>query len=486
MVIPRRDAPPASASNWIGFARLSVVSDVRADIVEWATMDNLGIQPPLAPAFLISEAMPFEFPRKMDDLFYELAQRGVPLALLIAALRLAVLLNRETDPLFVVLGTPMRGVAGSAERKFHLAAWYVEPSVVRGLRLTLLQFDPDPRLQQLGEELEQVLVNWLKTADVNWCLVREDRPEIVTPRDRGSALAWFKGKAVSVWGCALGSHVAELLTRAGARRIVLRDKGIVTPGILARQLYSDGDIGKFKVEALSARLKAIRPDIEIEEHCGDLLSGPLAVADWTDSADVVIETAAAGGVMAKIEAVRRQRTTRRGCLHDALAAATTELRTHVADHLIGGRNPLQHLRDVLAQAAQLATALRAGIVLGHVHLDLAWKMIGQCAAGVARLRIGGLRSYFASLHTLGLRGLQIFQPQFQLLDLLCDLLRGAPEQHPAQLLKLQLQILHFIVARAQLFVGCLQHRPQHFRIEHLQIGERAAASSHGQEYAMNM
>jgi hypothetical protein len=181
-----------------------------------------------------------------------------------------------------------------------------------------------------------------------------------------------------------------------------------------------------------------------------------------------------------------QRTTRRGCLHDALAAAATELRTHVADHLIGGRNPLQHLRDILAQAAQLATALRAGIVLRHVHLDLAWKMIGQRAAGVARLRIGGLRSYFASLHTLGLRGLQIFQPQFQLLDLLCDLLRRAPEQHPAQLLKLQLQILHFIVARAQLFVGCLQHRPQHFRIEHLQIGERAATSSHGQEYAMNM
>ena len=43
-----------------------------------------------------------------------------------------------------------------------------------------------------------------------------------------------------------------------------------------------------------------------------------------------------------------------------------------------------------------------------------------------------------------------------------------------------------IVTREQLFMRRLQHRPQRVHIEPLQIGQRRAASSHGQEYAMNM
>jgi integrative and conjugative element protein (TIGR02256 family) len=311
VVIPRTDAPAVSATNWLGFAQLAKVSETRADIVGWATLQDIGDQSPFAPAFLISEPMPYEFPRNMGDLFSELERRGVSIGLLITALRVAVLLNRETDPLFVVLGTPMRGVAGSAERKFHLAVWYVDPGMMSGLRLSLHKFNPDPRVQQLGEEIERIVLDWLKIADVEWCLVREDRPEIVIPRDQNSATAWFKGKAISIWGCgALGSHVAEFLTRGGVRKLVLHDRGIVTPGILARQLFSDEDIGKTKVTALSARLKEIRPGIEIEEHAGDLLAGPLASGDWTDGADVVIETTGAGAVLSKAEAARRRNNRR--------------------------------------------------------------------------------------------------------------------------------------------------------------------------------
>lgn len=311
VVIPRTDAPAVSAANWIGFSQLANVSETRADIVGWTALQDIGDQSPFAPAFLISEPMPYEFPKKMGDLFSELERRGVSIGLLVTALRVAVLLNRETDPLFVVLGTPMRGVAGSVDRKFHLAVWYVDPGMVRGLRLSLHKFDPDPRIQHLGEEIERIVLDWLKIADVEWCLVREDRPEIVIPRDLNSATSWFKGKAVSVWGCgALGSHVAEFLTRGGVRKLVLRDKSIVTPGILARQLFSDKDIGKTKVTALSARLKEIRPGIEIEEHTGDLLTGPLASGDWTDGADVVIETTGAGAVLNKAEAVRRRNSRR--------------------------------------------------------------------------------------------------------------------------------------------------------------------------------
>lgn len=307
LVIPKRNAPPVTPDSWIGFAELASVSDTRADIVGWVPLGELDGKLPVAPAFLISEPMPYEFPKKMGDLFSELEQRSVSVSLLIAVLRCAVLLNCETDPLYVVLGTPMRGIAGSTEKMFHLAAWYVDSAVVRGLRLSLNKFNPDPRLQQLGEEVEQIVLDWLRATDVGWCRVCEDRPEIVVARDRNSEMAWFKGKSISVWGCgALGSHVAEFLARAGARKLVLHDSGIVTPGILTRQLFSDSDIGKAKVSALAEKLRAVRPDIEIDEYPEELLAGVLSSDDWTDSADVVIETTASGAVMNKTEAVRRR------------------------------------------------------------------------------------------------------------------------------------------------------------------------------------
>lgn len=322
VVIPRADAPAVSPVNWIGFARLDKVSEVRADITGWASLEEIGTESPVAPAFLVSEPMPYEFPENMGDLFSELEGRGVPVRLLIAALRIAILVNHESDPLYVVMGTPMRGVAGTAEIKYHLAAWYVEPALVDGLRLSMRKFDPNPEIQEIGERVEQLVLDWLKLTRVGWCLVREDRPEIVIPRDRDSATAWFKGKTVSLWGYgALGSHVAEFLTRLGVRKLVLRDNGIVTPGVLARQLFTDDDIGKPKTTALSQRLKAIRPGAEIEEHVGDLLSGPLASDDWTDGADVVIETTGASSVMAKMEAARRGQF--RDCAFVAMAIGHT-------------------------------------------------------------------------------------------------------------------------------------------------------------------
>lgn len=306
VVIPRSNTPAVSTDNWVGLARLGKLSEIRADITAWMPLDAVGDEGPIAPAFLISQPMPYEFPKNMGDLFSELAGRGVSVQLLISVLRFAVLVNREDDPLYVVLGTPMRGVAGTTEVKYHLAAWYVAPALVAGLKLSLKRFDPDPRIRELGEKVEQIVTEWLKVTEVCWCLVREDRPEIVIARDRDSSVSWFKDRTVSLWGCgAIGSHVAEFLTRAGVRKLILWDSGIVTPGILARQLFTEDDIGEFKVRALAARLRRIRPGVGIEERVGNLLSGPLALADWTDGADVVIESTGAGAVITKMEVARR-------------------------------------------------------------------------------------------------------------------------------------------------------------------------------------
>ena len=87
----------------------------------------------------------------------------------------------------------------------------------------------------------------------------------------------------------------------------MHDNGLVQPGVLTRQLFTEKDIGKRKVAAVAARLKEIRPEIEIEARVGDLLSGPLAHGDWTDGSDVVIDTTGSGPVMTKIEATRRDK-----------------------------------------------------------------------------------------------------------------------------------------------------------------------------------
>lgn len=48
-------------------------------------------------------------------------------------------------------------------------------------------------------------MGWLGNTNVEWCLVREARREIVVLRDRDSAASWFRGKSVALWGCgALG------------------------------------------------------------------------------------------------------------------------------------------------------------------------------------------------------------------------------------------------------------------------------------------
>lgn len=306
-IIPRADIPVATDSNWVGFAELAPFTETRADIIGWADIAQVREGAGVAPAFLVADLMPYEFPTVMGSLFRELEARGVSVELMIAVLRYAVLVNAESDPLFVILGTPMRGIAGTTEKKFHLAAWHISPVVVRGLKTSLARFDSNPRIQQLGEEVEKIIVEFLTTAPVEWCVVREDRPEVVQARDKSSALSWFKGKSISIWGCgAIGSHIGEFLARAGARKLVLRDEGIVTPGILARQLFVEADIGKPKVDALRERMMAIRPNIEIEVCTHDLRRDPLSMDDWTDRCDVVIETTGAASILSKFEAARRR------------------------------------------------------------------------------------------------------------------------------------------------------------------------------------
>ena len=71
------------------------------------------------------------------------------------------------------------------------------------------------------------------------------------------------------------------------------------------------------------------------------------------------------------------RAARRRRLHDHIATRAAQLGTHVADHLEAGRHVLQNLGDIFAELLQRAAALRAGLLLWLMGLDLARQMLGQ-------------------------------------------------------------------------------------------------------------
>lgn len=68
---------------------------------------------------------------------------------------------------------------------------------------------------------------------------------------------------IHVIGCgAIGSLVADTLARMGLTKITLYDFDTVEAHNIANQIYTEDDIGKPKVNALSKRLLAINPDME--------------------------------------------------------------------------------------------------------------------------------------------------------------------------------------------------------------------------------
>ena len=308
-VVPRVDAPVVRDSHWRGFARLDIVHEHRVDISSWTDQPFDGPAGPVAACVLLAHPMPWEFPARMTHLIAALEARGIARQDLFLLLQAASIQNEAGTPLYVLIGTPMRGIRGSEELKQHLTAWRIEPTFAMGFRLIVNKYSDDRMLRAIGEECEHIMFKWAESTTVSWCHVLEDRPEIVTRRDHASPLSVFQGKTVAVWGCgALGGHIALHLARAGVAKLILRDNSIVTPGVLVRQPYDDADIGTPKAEALAAKLRAIRPGtrgLEVVPIVSDVLTSALASDDWTDAADVVFDCTAARGVRTKLEKVRK-------------------------------------------------------------------------------------------------------------------------------------------------------------------------------------
>ena len=93
--------------------------------------------------------------------------------------------------------------------------------------------------------------------------------------------------------------MAELIVRAGAASVSIKDKSWVGPGLLVRQPYSDADILHSKALRLADRLDQISPQTQVTWSYVDVVGAELPIAD------VLIDATANRSVASALERTRR-------------------------------------------------------------------------------------------------------------------------------------------------------------------------------------
>lgn len=306
LFVVRADTPEVTGRCWPGMARYTSPTENRHDIIGWNPIrEAVDADGTYAAAILLSEPLPFEFPKNLGDLIGELERARIEKDVLYFLLGVVARRLDDDEPLYVVIGTPMRATVDGEPRQ-HLAVWRL-PAVAASALATLLSKHLAEEASAALVKLEDLIDKWAAGSSVEWCTVREARPEVTQDRSGLSPMRVFEGKTVSLWGCgAIGSHVAELLVRAGAKRLLLRDRAVVAPGVLVRQRFDDADIGDPKAAALKRQLDKLRPDVNIDAFTSDVLTDPAIEADWSDGADVVIDATANNSVAQYLELLRSQ------------------------------------------------------------------------------------------------------------------------------------------------------------------------------------
>ncbi len=322
LVVPTADTPRVVASPWMGFAELCQRRH-RTEIIGWTeTVSGIPAER-FAPAVLLHEPFPFEYPATVKALLRELEAHGIDWSEFLIRLAAHAEKMQAGAPLVVVFGTPMRRVEASTRVLQHLAAWEISGEDADGLRKICMANERDARKPAIVAVLK-----WADEANVGWCRVSENRPEVTRRRDQRSPMEWFRGKRVAIWGCgAIGTRVAESIVRAGAGYVELVDNGRVGPGLLVRQVFEDSDIGRLKATALGERLKRIVPGVEVSVGTADLvqrLGGPQPIPE----VDLLIDCTASSVVRMKLEQTLRDLDRRppiscMGVGHDAAAGIAT-------------------------------------------------------------------------------------------------------------------------------------------------------------------
>lgn len=294
----KADTPPELPSEqlWIGCADLKKVRDTRFDVVGWTALEDFDDHPdhPIAAAVFLKQPIASEYPKKIYDLIQLVEKAGLSFPLLFRLLRLFALFTPEGEAGRFIFGAPMRRKSAGEEVKPHLTVWEVPPEPLAALREYV-------NSNETSLDSKEKILTWLAGADVKWCYVMEDRPEIVHRRDSKSIAAGLNGRRVLLLGCgALGTAVAESVIRAGASKLHLIDNAIVKAGVLVRQRYADNDIGQYKSMALKKHMDALEFPCEVTNDIADLEISVISKFEFEDW-DLVIDATASAMVHHRIE-----------------------------------------------------------------------------------------------------------------------------------------------------------------------------------------
>lgn len=299
--VAQANAPVMEEGNryWLGACRLSKRNRICYDLDGWSKLgEGEHEEDYLAAAILLSSPMPMEYPQTVFNLVKTLKKHGLEFTKLCMLLWVyATRLNNEQD-LFLVLGAPMRRKAAGETLKQHLTVWRIPYETITDLKKAIGRVEEN--LEQ-KEEATKAFIDWTITANAEWCKVYENREEVTNRRDIKTAASWFLGKRVLILGCgALGSHLAESITRASPEKLVLVDNDTVSAGVLVRQAFCANQIGFTKSSALAVRLKELMIEIDVEGYHKDLRKGVFAEFDSNDF-DLVIDATASRSVNLVIE-----------------------------------------------------------------------------------------------------------------------------------------------------------------------------------------
>jgi hypothetical protein len=310
-IVVHPDAPRARDGPWFGAALLRQRSEHRWDLTDWHPLgadwieQSRAEQPngercAVAATVILPEPIGFEYPRTGAQLLLQLKRQNVSWLTLLGVVGLAArlnALNAASDdppaPIFVVVGSPGRGVVGE-ELATHIVAWRIAADVTPLLKsVSAISSRPtDDEARAEAQKIVDSAWQWLVHSELQWTRIYEMRPETTIRRDENADTAYLRGRRVLLLGAgALGGPVAEMCVRAGCASLRVADHSRVHPGILVRQPYFEHEIEEPKAVVLASRLAGVARNVVVTGEFTDathLVRDPAVLAD----ADLVIDATA--------------------------------------------------------------------------------------------------------------------------------------------------------------------------------------------------
>ena len=266
-----KNIPRTEDTIYKGAALLSRLNSNTFEISEWINMP-LSNNDNYSALLILKEQMPFEYPDTVSVLFDLLKAKGCNFADLVIFLKEIAIHKKTKPPMFLFICTPMMGIKGSGDLKYHIACWEIDSKAVNSLRkINNNSKSTSQKQTKRRNEAIDDFFNWASSAKVKWCTVYDNRPEISIRRDYVSPVRVFKDKRVIVWGCgALGANVAVHLARASVLKLTFVDDKKINPGVLVRQPFYREQCGINKAVALKDLIAKINGNIEVEAIDSDI------------------------------------------------------------------------------------------------------------------------------------------------------------------------------------------------------------------------